>query len=74
MSSKLIKNGSLIVPVDDEVVGVIRILKSGNIQCECPNLHPAILIKNLHNLITDIQYASFQPAEVARIVPPSNVV
>jgi hypothetical protein len=70
MSSKLIKDRSDIVLTDDKVMGIIRILESGKIQVECPNLHPAIIIKHLQNVIVDIQYASFQPSEVAKIVQP----
>jgi hypothetical protein len=70
MSSRLIKNGSQIAVPGDEVVGVIRLLKSGQAQVECPTLHPATLIKCLQHLITDIQYASFQPIEISRIQPP----
>jgi hypothetical protein len=69
MSSKLIKNGSNLVLTDDTIIGVIRILKSGAIQVEAPEMHPVILIKHLQNVIVDIQYASFQPSEVNRIQP-----
>jgi hypothetical protein len=72
MSSKLIKNGSDVLLTDDAIVATIRILSSGKIQCEAPTLPPAVLIKHLHNLIVDIMYVSFQPAEISRIVPPPS--
>lgn len=69
MSSKLIKNGSPITLTDDVVIGIIRILKSGAVQVEAPEMHPGILIKHLQSIIVDIQYASFQPVEIQRIQP-----
>jgi hypothetical protein len=74
MSSKLIKNGSNIMLTDDKIIGVIRILESGKIQVEAPGMHPAIIIKHLNNIITDIQYASFQMAEVPKVVQPAITV
>lgn len=70
MSNRLIKTGSDIVLTDDKVIGTIRILESGNIQCECPTMHPALLIKHLQNVIVDIQYASFKPVDMVNIVVP----
>jgi hypothetical protein len=69
MSSKLIKSGNVVL-TDDRIIGTIRILESGAIQCECPTLHPALLIKHLQNLIVDIQFACFKPADVSSMAPP----
>ena len=70
MSSKLIKNGSNLVLVDDKVIGIVRILESGKAQVEAPEMHPSTLIKCLQSVIVDITYASFQPAEMSKIQPP----
>ena len=70
MSSKLIKNGSSMILTDDSIIGIVRILKSGKAQVEAPEMHPATLIKHLQSIIVDIQYASFQSAEIPKIQPP----
>lgn len=69
MSSKLIKNGSNLTLVDNRIIAVVRIFESGEAQVEAPEMHPAILIKRLQSVIVDIQYASFQPADISRIAP-----
>lgn len=71
MSVRMVKNGSGIEVVGDEVVAHIRILKSGQIQLEAPTVPPQILCKMLSNVIMDLMYASFQSAEVNRIQPPT---
>lgn len=71
MSSKLIKSGSSLEVVGDEIVASIRILRSGQIQLEAPTVPPMQLCKMLNNLIFDVMYASLQPAEVQRIQPPT---
>jgi hypothetical protein len=67
----MVKNGSGIEVVGDEVVATIRILKSGQAQVEAPTIPPQVLSKMLFNLIVELMYASFQPAEVNRIQPPT---
>jgi len=70
MSNRLIKNGSPIELVGDEVIASVRILKSGQIQVEAPTVPPVLLIKFLHNAIVDIMYTTLQPAEISRVQPP----
>jgi len=71
MSSRLIRNGSPLSIVGDEVVANIRVLKSGQIQVEAPTVPPQILCKMLFNVIMDLMYASLQPAEIPKIQPPT---
>lgn len=67
MSNRLVKLGNQIEVPNDEVLGVIQIFKSGKVQVEAPTLHPAVLIKYLQSTIVDLQYASFQPAEIKKV-------
>lgn len=70
MSVRMVKNGSGIEVVGDEVVATIRILKSGQAQVEAPTVPPGMLCEVLFSIIVKLMYASFQPAEVNRIQPP----
>lgn len=71
MSVRMVKNGNGIEVVGDEVVAQIQVLKSGQIRVDAPSVPPQILCKMLFNIIMDLMYASFQPAEVNRIQPPT---
>lgn len=70
MSNRLIKNGSSIDVVGDEIIITLRIYKSGKIQLQAPEIHPRDVCKMLGNLIQDITYAALQPADVSKIQPP----
>lgn len=63
----LIKNGSEIEVAGDEVIGMIKIMRSGKVRVEAPTMHPATLIKHLQSTVADIIYASFQPADISKI-------
>jgi hypothetical protein len=73
MSSRLIKNGSPIDVVGDEVVLYLRIYKSGKVQLQAPEIHPRDVCKMLGNLMQDITYAALQPVEVSKIQPPTTM-
>lgn len=71
MSNRLVKNGSSLELVGDEVIARITITKSGQVKVEAPMVPPVTLCKILSNLIHDLTFASFQPAEIPIIQPPT---
>ena len=71
MSVRMVKNGSGLEVVGDEVIAHIRILKSGQAQVEAPTVPPGMLCEVLFSIIVKLMYASFQPAEIPRIQPPT---
>ena len=73
MSSRLIKNGSQIDVVGDEVILSVRMYKSGKVQLQAPEIHPRDVCKMLGNLIQDITYAALQPADISNIQPPTTM-
>jgi hypothetical protein len=73
MSSRLIKNGSQIDIVGDEIVLYVRIYKSGKIQLQAPEIHPRDVCKMLGNLIQDVTYAALQTVEVDNTQPPTKM-
>jgi hypothetical protein len=69
-SLRMVKNGSGIELPNDTPIIELKIMSSGVIQLHAPQVHPKDVCKMLNNLVTELMFSSFQPAEVPRIQPP----
>lgn len=76
MSSRIINKGipapRIVIP-NDEVIVDLQIMKSGNVQLQAPRVHPRDVIKLLHGIIVDLQFAHFQKEEAPTDIPPTGI-
>lgn len=65
--SKVLKSGGGLTLVGDDIVVKIQITQSGKIMLDAPTVPPQVLCKMLSDLVIDIMYSSFKPAEPSSI-------
>ncbi len=70
MSSRIVNKGIPRIELpNDEVIVELRIMKSGQMHLQAPQVHPRDVCKLLHGVTVDLMFASFQKEEE----PPSRI-